>query len=195
MFFVLMFLIIMFIVPILFGMFVHWGIYSILGDGEWVMNNQRIRIEELGERSGRRYSVRNTRGLKSGDDRRCRPQPEAHRAPERQAGRLEDAHGLHHHGGARRVVDRAGAGMPRVEVRAEHHELVGDGGVRAGQLGEDVERIQIGIVETILRVDLDAHRDSLVQRARDAAGHLRGVGRRGQCLRAAGRRLRRAGPL
>ncbi|MBT7675659.1 MAG: alpha-L-fucosidase, partial [Flavobacteriaceae bacterium] len=23
-----------------FGMFVHWGVYSILGDGEWVMNNQ-----------------------------------------------------------------------------------------------------------------------------------------------------------
>ncbi len=25
-----------------FGMFIHWGIYSILGDGEWVMLNQRI---------------------------------------------------------------------------------------------------------------------------------------------------------
>ncbi|HNY53469.1 MAG TPA: alpha-L-fucosidase [Bacteroidales bacterium] len=25
-----------------FGMFIHWGVYSILGDGEWVMNNQRI---------------------------------------------------------------------------------------------------------------------------------------------------------
>jgi len=24
------------------GMFIHWGVYSILGDGEWVMNNQRI---------------------------------------------------------------------------------------------------------------------------------------------------------
>ncbi len=29
-----------------FGMFVHWGVYSILGDGEWVMNNQNIRIDE-----------------------------------------------------------------------------------------------------------------------------------------------------
>lgn len=25
-----------------FGMFIHWGIYSILGDGEWVMLNQKI---------------------------------------------------------------------------------------------------------------------------------------------------------
>lgn len=25
-----------------FGMFIHWGIYSILGDGEWVMHNQNI---------------------------------------------------------------------------------------------------------------------------------------------------------
>jgi alpha-L-fucosidase len=29
-----------------FGLFVHWGVYSVLGDGEWVMNNQRIPIPE-----------------------------------------------------------------------------------------------------------------------------------------------------
>jgi alpha-L-fucosidase len=29
-----------------FGMFVHWGVYSVLGDGEWVMNNQKIPIAE-----------------------------------------------------------------------------------------------------------------------------------------------------
>jgi alpha-L-fucosidase len=28
-----------------FGLFIHWGVYSILGDGEWVMNNQRIPIK------------------------------------------------------------------------------------------------------------------------------------------------------
>lgn len=28
-----------------FGMFIHWGVYSILGDGEWVMNNQNIPVE------------------------------------------------------------------------------------------------------------------------------------------------------
>lgn len=28
------------------GVFVHWGVYSILGDGEWVMNNQNFGLEE-----------------------------------------------------------------------------------------------------------------------------------------------------
>ena len=27
-----------------FGLFVHWGVYSVLGDGEWVMNNKKIPI-------------------------------------------------------------------------------------------------------------------------------------------------------
>ncbi len=27
-----------------FGLFIHWGVYSVLGDGEWVMNNQHIPI-------------------------------------------------------------------------------------------------------------------------------------------------------
>ena len=29
-----------------FGLFIHWGVYSVLGDGEWVMNNQKISIQE-----------------------------------------------------------------------------------------------------------------------------------------------------
>lgn len=28
-----------------FGLFIHWGVYSILGDGEWVMNQQKIPIK------------------------------------------------------------------------------------------------------------------------------------------------------
>jgi alpha-L-fucosidase len=27
-----------------FGLFIHWGVYSVLGDGEWAMNNQQIPI-------------------------------------------------------------------------------------------------------------------------------------------------------
>src|SRR5689334_15802944 len=27
-----------------FGMFIHWGVYSQLGRGEWVMNNEKIPI-------------------------------------------------------------------------------------------------------------------------------------------------------
>jgi alpha-L-fucosidase len=29
-----------------FGMFLHWGVYSLLGRGEWVMHNERIPISE-----------------------------------------------------------------------------------------------------------------------------------------------------
>src|SRR5207248_105115 len=29
-----------------FGLFVHWGVYSLLGKGEWVMNHDKIPIRE-----------------------------------------------------------------------------------------------------------------------------------------------------
>jgi len=29
-----------------FGMFIHWGVYSVLGDGEWVMNNREMTVDE-----------------------------------------------------------------------------------------------------------------------------------------------------
>lgn len=29
-----------------YGMFIHWGVYSVIGRGEWVMNRQRIGVEE-----------------------------------------------------------------------------------------------------------------------------------------------------
>lgn len=35
-----------------FGMFIHWGVYSVLGDGEWVMNNRKMSIEEYEKLAG-----------------------------------------------------------------------------------------------------------------------------------------------
>jgi alpha-L-fucosidase len=29
-----------------FGLFIHWGVYTVLGDGEWVMNEQRIPVKD-----------------------------------------------------------------------------------------------------------------------------------------------------
>src|SRR5215831_8266501 len=29
-----------------FGLFIHWGVYSVLGRGEWVMNNEKIPVSE-----------------------------------------------------------------------------------------------------------------------------------------------------
>ena len=35
-----------------FGIFIHWGIYSMLGDGEWVMNNKKLNYEEYTHLAG-----------------------------------------------------------------------------------------------------------------------------------------------
>src|SRR5258708_23638300 len=29
-----------------FGLFIHWGVYSVLGTGEWVMNNDHMSVAE-----------------------------------------------------------------------------------------------------------------------------------------------------
>jgi len=29
-----------------FGMFIHWGVYSVLGDGEWVLHNRKLTLAE-----------------------------------------------------------------------------------------------------------------------------------------------------
>jgi len=28
-------------------LFIHWGVYSVLGDGEWVMNNRKMSIASM----------------------------------------------------------------------------------------------------------------------------------------------------
>ena len=38
-----------------FGIFIHWGIYSMLGDGEWVMHNKNINYKEYEKLSGGFY--------------------------------------------------------------------------------------------------------------------------------------------
>ncbi len=37
-----------------FGMFIHWGVYSVLGHGEWVMYNEKIPVSEY-EKLARRF--------------------------------------------------------------------------------------------------------------------------------------------
>src|SRR5256885_11508846 len=29
-----------------FGMFIHWGVYSVLGDGEWVLHDRKLKLNE-----------------------------------------------------------------------------------------------------------------------------------------------------
>ena len=38
-----------------FGIFIHWGIYSMLGDGEWVLNDQDINYKEYAKTAGGFY--------------------------------------------------------------------------------------------------------------------------------------------
>ena len=38
-----------------FGIFIHWGIYSMLGDGEWVMHNKNINYKEYERLAGGFY--------------------------------------------------------------------------------------------------------------------------------------------
>jgi alpha-L-fucosidase len=41
-----------------FGLFVHWGVYSVLGKGEWVMNNDKMTIAEYEKLAPRFNPVR-----------------------------------------------------------------------------------------------------------------------------------------
>src|SRR5215469_6423153 len=29
-----------------FGMFIHWGVYSVLGDGEWVLHERKLKLHD-----------------------------------------------------------------------------------------------------------------------------------------------------
>ena len=84
------------------------------------------------------------------------PQRQADGAAQPQAGGLEDAHRLHHRRRSGGVVGGAGARVPGVEVRAEHHHF--GGLVGAGQLGDDVERVERVADEAVLHVQLEPHR-------------------------------------
>jgi alpha-L-fucosidase len=35
-----------------FGIFLHWGIYSMAGRGEWMMNNDKVNREEYAKLAG-----------------------------------------------------------------------------------------------------------------------------------------------
>src|SRR4029077_12960485 len=82
------------------------------------------------------------------------PQADADGAAHLEAGGLEDADGLEHHGGACAIVSGAGSGVPGIEVRAEHDDFVGFGFVGAGNFADDVEGVQIVVVELVLNIEL-----------------------------------------
>ena len=64
------------------------------------------------------------------------PQRDANRPPRLDADRHQDPRRFHHHGTTNGVVGRTSGGVPRIEMAAEHHDLVGL--VAARDLGDDV---------------------------------------------------------
>ena len=54
---------------------------------------------------------------------------------------LEDAHGFHHGGDAIGIVGRAHAGVPGIDVGAEHDDLILQDGIGAGNFRDDVVRV------------------------------------------------------
>ena len=99
------------------------------------------------------------------------PEREPHGAIQAQIQRLEDAHHLDHHGAAGGVVGRARAGVPAIEVRADHHDLVSL--PAAGNVADDVDRIHAVVEEARFDVEFELHRDLVIEQARDAVVVLR----------------------
>ena len=81
------------------------------------------------------------------------PQADPHRTIEFQIEGLENSHHLDHHGAARAVVRCARAGMPGIEVRADHHDLIFL--VAPRYLADDVQSIHIAIRRGRLQVQTD----------------------------------------
>src|SRR5262245_66508364 len=89
------------------------------------------------------------------------PERDTNSPPKRQAGSLQDSHGLEHDCGSHGIVGGARAGMPRVEVGADHHNLVGF--IAATNLSDDVEGVQIVVVKLVLDIRFESNRNILFQ--------------------------------
>ena len=66
------------------------------------------------------------------------PERHANRAPRPDTDRLQQPRRLHHRGAPDRVVSGAGGAVPRIEVPAQHHDLIAF--VSSGNLGDRVVR-------------------------------------------------------
>ena len=99
------------------------------------------------------------------------PEREAYRAIEPKVQRFQDAHHLDHDGAARRVIGRARATVPAVEMRADHHDLIALASAR--NLSDDVHRVHPVVEEARLNVELKLHGNLAIEQARDAVVMLR----------------------
>ena len=89
---------------------------------------------------------------------------------------LEDAQHFHHRRHAGGVVGGAGRAVPRVEVRADEHDLLRRVGAR--EVADDVEAVQLRSAvarrESACDVELDLHRHVVLEQAHHAVVVLDG---------------------
>ena len=94
------------------------------------------------------------------------PQADADGAARLDVERFQDADGFHHDDGAGAVVGGSGAGVPGVEVRAQHDDFIFL--VGAGNFGDGVVLHGIVVVEGVGDVQFEGDVFLLLQQARDA---------------------------
>ena len=153
-----------------FGLFVHWGVYSVLGDGEWVMNNQkhpRRRLREAAGASSIRSGSTPAEWVAAREGRRH----EVHHHHQQASRRLRDVRleGLrlrHRRADAVRQgrAQGAGRGVPQGRGSSSSSITRSSTGIipttsRAGRTGRDAERPESGeLVDAYLDyMDAPAH--------------------------------------
>ena len=94
------------------------------------------------------------------------PQRHSHRARHLQIQRFQDAHSFQHYRAPGAIIGCAGAAGPGVQVAAQHHQLVFLAGAR--QFTRHGERILGVVQELVLNIELQRHRNLLVDEPRDA---------------------------
>ena len=99
------------------------------------------------------------------------PEADADRAARLHVQGLQDPHDFHRDDRAGAVVRRARAAVPRVEVGADHHDLVLLVGAR--DLGDRVPLHLVFVDERGLHVELELHGDVAVEQPGDAPEVLR----------------------
>ena len=95
------------------------------------------------------------------------PERDADRPARFDAERFSESRGFHHHRTADRIVGRAGRGVPRIEMPAEHDHFVFF--VGAGDFADRVVRGRAFGKDAIDDVEFELDRRAVGQNARDAA--------------------------
>ena len=85
------------------------------------------------------------------------PERDADGATRLDSERFQDAHGFHRYDGSCSVIGGAGSGDPAIKMAAEHHNLVLQLRIGAGDFGDGVIGVFVFAGEFGIDIDLDAY--------------------------------------